>query len=200
MASARKPIPSDSPSAITPRITGSRKTRWRAIGESPGLDPGGIAPWGLRTATPRSDGPRITPPRGTPCPPIAAATALPAAGAAGLLEPALEALDAAAGVHQLLLARVERVAVRADLDVQLSLRGARDERVPARAVHVREDVLGMDVGLHPPARIAEAVSSATLPPETTATAVSPGSSLTFPDKRAAVVAAPAGSHAIFARP
>src|SRR5207253_1574072 len=83
-----------------------------------------------------------------------------------------------AGVHQLLLARVERVALAADLDVQLRLRGTRLERVPARAVHVREDVLRVDVGLHAPARIAEAVSSATLPPLITATAVSPGSSLT----------------------
>ena len=58
---------------------------------------------------------------------------LAALAAAGLLEPALEALDAAAGVHQLLLARVERVAVRADLDVQLGLRRARLERRSRRS-------------------------------------------------------------------
>jgi hypothetical protein len=38
---------------------------------------------------------------------------------AGLLETPLEALDPAAGVHQLLLARVERVAIRADLDMEV---------------------------------------------------------------------------------
>src|SRR5580704_16593350 len=54
--------------------------------------------------------------------------ALPAAGDA-----ALEALDATAGVDQLLAARVERVAVRADLDAQLGLGGASLELVSARA-------------------------------------------------------------------
>src|SRR3954470_14898279 len=49
---------------------------------------------------------------------------LAAAGTAGLLEAALEALDPTTGVHELLLARVERVAVRADLDVELGPRGA----------------------------------------------------------------------------
>ena len=33
IASARKPIASDSPSAITPRITGRRQMRWRFIGD-----------------------------------------------------------------------------------------------------------------------------------------------------------------------
>src|SRR2546423_5919240 len=56
---------------------------------------------------------------------------LAAARAAGLLEPALEALDAPARVDQLLLAGVERMAVRADLDVELGLRRTRLERVPA---------------------------------------------------------------------
>src|SRR6266566_852704 len=74
---------------------------------------------------------------------------LGAAGAAGLLEPALEALDASARVDQLLLARVERVAVGADLDVQLGLRGAGLERVPAGTGDGREDVVGMDLRLHP---------------------------------------------------
>src|SRR5215213_8986275 len=100
--------------------------------------------------------------------------------AAGLLEAALEALDPAAGVHQLLLARVERVAVRADLDVQLGLRRARRELVAAGAANVRDDVLGMDAGFHCSARIAAAVWGATLPPETTAATVSPRSSGTFP--------------------
>src|SRR3954449_4026644 len=68
------------------------------------------------------------------------------AGAARLA--AAEALHPAAGVHELLLARVERVAVRADLDVDLRLGRARRELVAARAAHVGFDVLGVDVGLH----------------------------------------------------
>src|SRR5712691_4854444 len=119
---------------------------------------------------------------------------------AGLLEAPLEALDAAPGVHQLLLARVERVAVRADLDVQVRLRGARDELVAARAANRRDDVLGMDAGFHCSARIAAAVCAATLPPETTAATVLPRSSGTFPASSAAAVAAPASSQASFMRP
>src|SRR3954463_6868288 len=119
---------------------------------------------------------------------------------AGLLEAPLEALDPAAGVHQLLLPRIERVAVRADLDVQLRLRRTGRELVAARAADVREDVLGMDVGFHRSARIAAAVWGATLPPETTAQTCSPGSMGTFPARSAAAVAAPAVSHASFIRP
>src|SRR3954470_6364847 len=48
----------------------------------------------------------------------------------------------AAGVDELLLAGVERVAVRADLDVQLRLGGAGPELVAARAAHVGLYVLG----------------------------------------------------------
>src|SRR5215218_11096004 len=59
-----------------------------------------------------------------------------------------EALNAAAGVHELLAARVEGMAVRADLDVQLRLRGTRPELVAAGAADVRGDVLGMNVCLH----------------------------------------------------
>src|SRR6059058_4944609 len=189
MASARNPIASDSPSATSPRTTGRRSSRWRAIGEAIGRQTWAIAPSGLRTATAQFEGPRIMTPSRTAWPPTGCDMRLAAARAAGLLEAALEALDTAARVHQLLLARVERVALAADLDVQLRLGGTRLERVPAGAVHVREDVLGVDVGLHAPARIAEAVSSATLPPLITATAVSPGSSLILPDMSAAVVAA-----------
>ena len=46
-------------------------------------------------------------------------------GALRLLEAALEALDAAARVHELLLPGVERVALRAHLDVELRLRRTR---------------------------------------------------------------------------
>src|SRR5829696_8442553 len=61
---------------------------------------------------------------------------------------ALEALDTAAGIDQLLLSRVERMALGAELDVQVVLGGAGVELVPARAVHVGEDVVGMDLSLH----------------------------------------------------
>src|SRR5262245_58144944 len=115
------------------------------------------------------------------------------------LEAALEALDPAPRVDELLLARVEGVAVRADLDVQLRLRRTGLELVPACAVNGREHVFGMDAGLHRPARIAAAVSAETLPPETTAvTAVAPFSG-TFPARRAATATAPAGSHASLER-
>src|SRR5690606_17194218 len=62
----------------------------------------------------------------------------------------LEAGDAAAGVQDLLLARVERVARAADLDVDLAGgRGAVGrERVAAGAGHLGDDVLGVDTGLH----------------------------------------------------
>src|SRR6266545_6505874 len=78
---------------------------------------------------------------------VSGITPLGTSGAA-LGGPALEALDASAGVDQLLPPRVERVAVRADLDVDLGLRGARRELVAARAAHVGLDVLRMDFGLH----------------------------------------------------
>src|ERR1041385_6055237 len=102
---------------------------------------------------------------------MAWATGLPgrARGALGLLKPPLEALHTAARFDELLLPGVERVTVRADLDVQLGLRGTRRERVAAAAVHGGEDVLGVDVRLHRRARIAAAVSGATLPPDTSTT-------------------------------
>src|SRR6476619_6973775 len=178
-------------------MTGSRNAQCRFITDSIGRQTSAICPFGLRTATAQFDGPRIITPSRTACPPIGAL--ISALGLAGLLEAALEALDATAGVHQLLLARVERVAVRAHLDVQLGLGRARLELVPAGAVNGGEDVLGMDLGLHRPLRIATAVSVATLPPETTATTFSPGSTSIFPARSAAVEAAPAASQASFAR-
>src|SRR3954451_15847783 len=60
----------------------------------------------------------------------------------------LEALDPAARIDQLLLAGVEGMARRADLHVQLGLRRARIELVPARAADVGEHVVGMDAGFH----------------------------------------------------
>src|SRR4026209_1441874 len=60
-----------------------------------------------------------------------------------------ELVDAAAGVDDLLLARIEGVAVRADLDLQVVAQGrARVEGVPAAAGHGDLFVLGMDSVFH----------------------------------------------------
>jgi hypothetical protein len=69
IASARKPIASDSPRAITPRMTGSRHTRWRFIGEVTSRTTSSIPPSGVRTATAQHEGPRIITPSRTAWPP-----------------------------------------------------------------------------------------------------------------------------------
>ena len=56
-----------------------------------------------------------------------------------------EALDATSGIEQTLLAGVERVALRADVGVDLGDRGARLERISAGALHGGGGVLGMDI-------------------------------------------------------
>jgi hypothetical protein len=61
---------------------------------------------------------------------------------------ALEALDAAAGVDELLLAGVKRVALGAELDMQIVFRRPRVELVATRAVHVRKRVIGVYSCLH----------------------------------------------------
>jgi hypothetical protein len=61
---------------------------------------------------------------------------------------ALEAFDAATGVDELLLAGVERVALRAKFNVHLGLGGTRDEGVPAAAGDSGFDVFGVDLSLH----------------------------------------------------
>ena len=112
---------------MTPRMTGSRKIRCFAIGEAIGWQTCAIVAVGLA----HGDGPVRRAAHhhaledGLPADRVLIGAGLAAACAAGALEPALEALDAAAGVHELLLARVERVAGRADLDVELGLRRAR---------------------------------------------------------------------------
>src|SRR3954451_24498072 len=186
MASARKPIFSDSARATTPRITGHRRTRWRLAHDTSGSELTSMSPSGFRTATAQVETPRIITPSRTACPPTGAsrlATGLPSgirAGAScgppfssgapspltsssGTPSPAmggvplataaggaaLEPLDPAAGIHQLLLAGVERMAGGADLHVKLGLRGARIELVAARAPNMRQHVLGVDSSLHP---------------------------------------------------
>src|SRR5687768_18236215 len=79
----------------------------------------------------------------------------PGAGAAGsllgaLAEALLELGHPATGVEDLLLARVERVALGADVgvDAAADLRALGGEGVPAGAGHRRLDVRRVDVGLH----------------------------------------------------
>src|SRR4051812_45190729 len=164
---ALKPMASDCPSAATPRTTGRRSTRRRRA--TIGCDWTAISPSGVRQATAQVETPRIITPSSTAWPPTAASrwtgrsrtglltsttsaarprTSGGSIAALALGRPALEALDAPAGVDKLLLARVERMAVGADLDVHVALGRAGDELVPARAAHRRLDVLRMDFGLH----------------------------------------------------
>src|SRR3954471_21721648 len=157
---ALKPMPSDSTSATTPRMTGRRIQRCLRRTEVSGKDWTSIGPSspstgaGLRTPTAHVETPRIMTPSRTAWPPTGAsrcATSSPSViglSTRGLGGAALEAIDPATRVDQLLPARVERVAVRADLDVDLGLRRPRRELVAARAAHVSLDVLGVDVGLH----------------------------------------------------
>jgi hypothetical protein len=65
MASARKPMASDSPSATTPRITGSRSQRRREAGLVTGFETQETPPSGRRTATDHDDGVRIITPSRT---------------------------------------------------------------------------------------------------------------------------------------
>src|SRR5687767_5488352 len=136
MASARKPIASDSPRATTPRTIGMRSHLCLRRTDAIGRLTSAMSPSALRTATDQAEGPRIITPSRTAWPPIGADIAL---GAAGSFEAALEPLDAPAGVEELLLARVERVALGADLDVELASRGARLELVAARATNRGKD-------------------------------------------------------------
>ena len=76
--SALKPILSDSTSATTPRMTGSRSTRWRRVHDENGNDVISIPPSGspagpaLRTATAHVVTPRIMTPSRTAWPPTGA--------------------------------------------------------------------------------------------------------------------------------
>src|SRR4029079_4828003 len=149
MARARNPIESDSPRATMPRTIGSRSQRWRRRIDVIGRWTSVMTPSVFRTATDQADGPRIITPSRTAWPPIGALMRFfSLLGPAGLLEPPLEALDATAGVHELLLAGVERMELGADLHVKLRLRRPGLKLVPARAVHGGENVVGMDVRLH----------------------------------------------------
>ena len=69
IASALNPMASDSPSAMTPRITGTRHSRRRFIGDSMSCTTSSMSPSGVRTATAQLDGLRIITPSSTAWPP-----------------------------------------------------------------------------------------------------------------------------------
>src|SRR3954451_738933 len=162
MPSALKPICSDSTSATTPRTTGSRSQRcfWRADVSgndctpiSPRASSGASSGAGLRTPTAQVETPRIITPSRTAWPPTGASrcatsSSLTGLSLRGLGGATLEPIDPATRVDQLLPPGVERVAVRADLDVDLRLGRTRRELVAASAAHVRLDVFRVDLGLH----------------------------------------------------
>src|SRR5438445_8800369 len=89
-------------------------------------------------------------PSPVPCPVRERGWPLTSGSDAGRAAPVLllEALHPASRVHELLLARVEGVALRADLHLQIRLRRPGLKRIPARAPDVRQHVVGMDPGLH----------------------------------------------------
>src|SRR5436305_2714456 len=166
MVRALMPIARDCHRAMTPRNPGQRRNRRRCETET-SCDSRWMSPSGRRTATAQWSRPRIITPSMTACPPYrwfsraglelirlsipapcrnAGSSALALAPPLGVA--ALEPLDAAAGVHQLLLARVERVAVRAELHAELGLRRPGLERVATRAVHRGHDVFGVNSLLH----------------------------------------------------
>src|SRR5882724_2616616 len=101
----------------------------------------GVAPGSESRVLPRAAAPRT------------ARATLGAIGSAALLRGvgavlAAEALDAASGVHELLLARVERVARGADLDVDAFDRRAGIDDVTARTDDLRRLVGRMNTFLH----------------------------------------------------
>ncbi len=69
IASARKPIASDSPSAMTPRMIGSRQSFRCDIGEVISWTTSVMVPSGVRTATAQLDALRIITPSRTAWPP-----------------------------------------------------------------------------------------------------------------------------------
>src|SRR5690606_20413075 len=74
-------------------------------------------------------------------------------GAAAVTLP--ESLHPAGGVHQLLLPREKRMTDGTDLDVNIRQRRAGLEGIPARAVHRRLLIRGMNVRLHSEPPVAE---------------------------------------------
>ena len=66
-----------------------------------------------------------------------------------------EALDASGRVDETLLAREERVALRADVGMNFGLRGSREKRVAAGTLDGGRGVFRMDIGFHDTSRSVE---------------------------------------------
>src|SRR5918993_82822 len=147
MVSAFMPSHSVSPNESAPRMMGSRNSLLRRVEERDRSARRSMSPAGVRTAMPQKLGERIRTPSIMACPPtLMVPTLLPVlAGLATVLEP----LHPAAGVDYALLTRVERVALRAEVDRdRIPRRRARLELVAAHAAYQRRRVLRMYAGLH----------------------------------------------------
>src|SRR5438105_5019993 len=119
-----------------------------------------MRPSGCRNATAIASRPRMRTPSIRACPPyvnrilgrVPSAREVATLGLLGpdlALETLLEPLDLAGGVDDRLLARIEGMAVAADVDPQLGARRTDRPLGPAGpAVHLGFVVLGMDVWLH----------------------------------------------------
>src|SRR5918997_991214 len=114
--SAFMPSQRVSPRDSAPRITGSLKTLLRRVTDRKRSARRSSSPVGVRTAIPQKLGERISTPSIMACPPTLTALSvlLPVPTA---LTPLFEALHPAAGVHDALPARVERVARAGDVEL-----------------------------------------------------------------------------------
>src|SRR5215212_3787150 len=148
--SAFMPSQMVSPRERAPRIIASLNSLLRRVIERKRSALRSTSPTGVRTAIPQKLGERISTPSIMACPPTLTAELGPLLPGLAGLAPILEPLHSAAGIHDAALARVERVAHRADIYRDgLARRRARLEfRIAARAPHQRPRVLGMYPRLH----------------------------------------------------
>src|SRR5262249_7282658 len=86
--------------------------------------------------------------KGRAKPPLSLAVLSRSGGLCFPVEPALEALDLPGRVDDALRARVERMAGRADVELEQRPGGHSGEGVAAAADHFGLDVLGMDAWFH----------------------------------------------------
>src|SRR5918998_4746302 len=121
--SAFMPSQRVSPKDRAPRIIGSLKSLLRRVTDRKRSARRSSSPVGVRTAIPQKLGERISTPSIMACPPTLTALSvlLPVPTA---LTPLFEALHPAAGVHDALPARVERVARAGDVELDQRVGGA----------------------------------------------------------------------------
>ena len=170
-----------------PRTIGRRKNQCRAITERIGRLTSAISPSGLRTASAQVDGPRIITPSRTAWPPMGALDTSrscpcgrrrPSPAGAGTARRGLPCRRASASPCR---TGGTRSRSRRGARTSSNASGTRCRRSSERSLGRTQD------GSRPSfeARIAEAISGATLPPETTTATVSCGSTSIFPARRAA---------------